>query len=257
MIRIAGAPSVAVAAAAHHPRPHAHAHEEGGEHGEEARDRHHGDVAVGDVGELVREHALDLLGLEPVSTGPAVTATAACFGLRPVANAFGTSVGMIATRGFGRSAMAQSRSTIACSSRRLVRLHDLRAGRRERDLVGRVVLEEGERRPAAPPSGGSRAGSTCTMNDEEDDVERPEQEHGQEHAGGEPEVASVCLASHGRSLASGVPGNRAPAGAPRRPSSKRPGPSRDEPRHPVGRLLDADVAGRRRARSASSARASR
>ena len=47
---------------------------------------------------------------------PCVTATAACFGLRPVANAFGTSVGMTAMRGFGRPAIAQSRSTIACSS---------------------------------------------------------------------------------------------------------------------------------------------
>jgi hypothetical protein len=45
-----------------------------------------------------------------------VTATAECFGLRPVANAFGTSVSMIATRGFGRSASAQRRSTSACSS---------------------------------------------------------------------------------------------------------------------------------------------
>ena len=45
-----------------------------------------------------------------------MTATAACFGLRPVANAFGTSESTTAIRGFGRSAMAQSRSTIACSS---------------------------------------------------------------------------------------------------------------------------------------------
>jgi hypothetical protein len=45
-----------------------------------------------------------------------VTATAECFGLRPVANALGTSVGINATRGFGRSDIAQSRSTIAWSS---------------------------------------------------------------------------------------------------------------------------------------------
>ena len=45
-----------------------------------------------------------------------MTATAACFGLRPVANAFGTGVSMIATRGFGRSAIAQRRAIIACSS---------------------------------------------------------------------------------------------------------------------------------------------
>ena len=46
---------------------------------------------------------------------PRVTATAACFGLRPVAKAFGTSVSMSAIRGFGRSAIAQSRSTMSCS----------------------------------------------------------------------------------------------------------------------------------------------
>ena len=47
---------------------------------------------------------------------PCVTATTAFFWLRPVANAFGTSVGITATRGFGRSAIAASRSTIACNS---------------------------------------------------------------------------------------------------------------------------------------------
>ena len=45
-----------------------------------------------------------------------MTATAACFGLRPVAKAFGMSVSTIATFGFGRSAIAHRRSTIACSS---------------------------------------------------------------------------------------------------------------------------------------------
>ena len=45
-----------------------------------------------------------------------MTATAECFGLRPVANAFGMSESMTATRGFGRSAIAQSRSTMSCSS---------------------------------------------------------------------------------------------------------------------------------------------
>ena len=47
---------------------------------------------------------------------PVVTATAACFGFRPVAKAFGTSVSTTAIRGLGRFAIAQSRSTIACSS---------------------------------------------------------------------------------------------------------------------------------------------
>ncbi len=47
---------------------------------------------------------------------PCVTAMTACFGLRPVAKAFGTSVSTTATRGLGRLAIAQSRSTMACSS---------------------------------------------------------------------------------------------------------------------------------------------
>src|SRR5215217_1056151 len=47
---------------------------------------------------------------------PSVTATTECFGFRPVAKAFGTSVGITATRGFGRSAMAHSRSIMSCSS---------------------------------------------------------------------------------------------------------------------------------------------
>ena len=71
-----------------------------------------------------------------------MTATAACFGLRPVANAFGTGVSMIATRGFGRSAIAQSRSIIACSSGASLCVDDLRAGGLQRELVGGEVLEE-------------------------------------------------------------------------------------------------------------------
>ena len=47
---------------------------------------------------------------------PVVTATAACFGLRPVAKAFGTSLSITATFGLGRSAIAHSRSIIVCSS---------------------------------------------------------------------------------------------------------------------------------------------
>ena len=44
-----------------------------------------------------------------------MTHTAACFGERPVANAFGTGVSMIAIFGFGRSAIPQRRSTMSCS----------------------------------------------------------------------------------------------------------------------------------------------
>ena len=89
------------------------------------------------------EHGLDLLRLEPPPQ-PWVTATAACFGFRPVANAFGTSLSTTAIRGFGRFAIAQRRSTIAWSSGASLRRDDLGTGRAERELVGGVVLEEGE-----------------------------------------------------------------------------------------------------------------
>ncbi len=46
---------------------------------------------------------------------PVVTQTTARSGVRPVAKAFGTSVSAMATRGLGMSAIAQSRSTSACS----------------------------------------------------------------------------------------------------------------------------------------------
>src|SRR3954447_6857513 len=47
---------------------------------------------------------------------PVVTQTTAFCGLRPVAKAFGRSTSAIATRGFGMSASAQSRSIVPCSS---------------------------------------------------------------------------------------------------------------------------------------------
>ncbi len=49
-------------------------------------------------------------------SSPVVTQTTAALGLRPVANAFGTSVVAIATLGLGMSASAHSRSTTPCSS---------------------------------------------------------------------------------------------------------------------------------------------
>ena len=47
---------------------------------------------------------------------PVVAHTTARFWLRPVANAFGTSLSAIATFGFGVFDIAQSRSMMACSS---------------------------------------------------------------------------------------------------------------------------------------------
>ena len=56
---------VAAAEAAEHPGVEAEAGDHRGEHREEARERHHEDVAVRDVRQLVREDRLDLLRLEP------------------------------------------------------------------------------------------------------------------------------------------------------------------------------------------------
>ena len=44
---------------------------------------------------------------------PSVTATAACWGLRPVAKAFGVSVGITYTGGIGMPAFVASRLTMA------------------------------------------------------------------------------------------------------------------------------------------------
>ena len=52
---------------------------------------------------------------------PSVTHSTEFLLLRPVAKAFGMRVGAIATRGLSMSASAQSRSTMPCSSRRLLR----------------------------------------------------------------------------------------------------------------------------------------
>ena len=46
---------------------------------------------------------------------PVVAQTTASLGLRPVAKALGTSLSAMATRGFGMSARAQSRSTMPWS----------------------------------------------------------------------------------------------------------------------------------------------
>ena len=46
------------------------------------------------VRQLVRDHALELVRRSAVCRMPSVAATAACCGLRPVANAFGDASGM-------------------------------------------------------------------------------------------------------------------------------------------------------------------
>ena len=85
-----------------------------GEHADARRDRHDRDVAVGDVAELVGQHGLELLVVQPVHQA-ARRADDRVVGLRPVAKALGMSISATPTRGFFMSASRQSRSTISCS----------------------------------------------------------------------------------------------------------------------------------------------
>ena len=66
--------------------------------------------------EISWERTASTSGSSSRRSSPVVTHTTADLGLRPVANAFGTSVVAIATFGLGMSASAHSRSTTPCSS---------------------------------------------------------------------------------------------------------------------------------------------
>ena len=124
------------------------------------------------------------------SQRPVVTQTAACFGERPVANAFGTGVSMIAILGFGRSAIAHSRSTMSCSVGRLLARDDLGAGGAQRELVRGVVLEE--RDPDHDHEHRHEADvQDVEQDDGEDDVEQAEQAAREEHPQREAGVAAV------------------------------------------------------------------
>src|SRR5207245_1967691 len=83
------------------------------------RERRHLHVAVADVRELVREHALELTAHMRFSR-PLVTATPARFGDRPNAKAFGAGSSTMYTFGFGSPVAMHSPSitlwsTLACS----------------------------------------------------------------------------------------------------------------------------------------------
>jgi hypothetical protein len=93
---------------------------------------------------------------------PCVTATAACLGLRPVANALGTSVGMTATRGFGRSDMAQRRSTMSCSSGASSRLTTF-APEALRASLSEVKYWKNASAPRSTIIGTSPKSKICTM----------------------------------------------------------------------------------------------
>ena len=138
---------------------------------------------------------------------PVVTATAACFGLRPVANAFGTSRvddGDPRLRQVGhRAEPLDHRVEVG----RLLGGDDLRAGRGERELVGGVVLEERhadddhEHRPEPDAQ-------HAEEDEREDDVEQPEQRAREEHPQRKPSIATERPAVHDRRWYSGGPSYR-------------------------------------------------
>ena len=158
------------------------------------------------------------------SQRPVVTQTTACFGERPVAKAFGTGVSMIAILGFGRSAIAQRRSTMSCSAGASSRRDDLRAGGGEGELVGGVVLEE--REPDHDHEHRREADVQDREEDDgEDDVEQAEHRRGQDHAQREAGVASVVASFHGTNGSAGGRryrrlNRRSTTGAARRTSSR-------------------------------------
>ena len=130
-------------AAAEHPGVQPEARHHRGDHREEARHRHHEDVAVRDVRELVGENRLELLLLEPLPQpardrdGGVLRVAAGREGVRDI----GLNDGDPRLRQVGhRAEPFDHRVKVG----RLLGGDDLRAGRSERDLVGGVVLEEGD-----------------------------------------------------------------------------------------------------------------
>ena len=127
---------------------------------------------------------------------PVVTHTAACLGERPVAKAFGTGVSIIATFGFGRSAMAQQALDHVVQRRCLLAADDLAPGAASASLsevkywkraIATMITIIG----ATPTSG------ELDQGDAEDDVEEPEQAAREEHPNREAGVAAVRPAFHG------------------------------------------------------------
>ena len=124
-----------------------------------------------------------------------MTATAEFFGLRPVANAFGTSVSITATFGFGRSAIAHSRSTMSWSSGAWSRSTTFAPE------ASSASLSEVKYWKSAKPDDDQEHRDEpdveeVDQDDREDDVEQPEQAACEQHPEGQAGVASVCLAFH-------------------------------------------------------------
>ena len=112
---------------------------------------------------------------------PVVTATAAFFGFRPVANAFGTSLSITATLGFGRSAIAASRSTIACSSGASCSVTIFAPDAFSASL-SEVKYWKNARAPRIRIIGDDPDVEVRDQHHAEDDVEQPEQSARGEHA---------------------------------------------------------------------------
>ena len=119
-------------------------------------------------------------------SSPVVTQTTEFFWLRPVAKAFGTSESAIATRGFGMSAMAHSRSTMPCSS-------GASCGETTRPRIANSAMRSDmkywtSRMPPGDEQHRDRPHAQRDQHAHEDDIEQSEQEHGQNHAAGQAPV---------------------------------------------------------------------
>ena len=121
---------------------------------------------------------------------PVVTQTAACFGERPVANAFGH--GRVHDRDLRLRQVGDRAQPLdhVVQRGRLLAAHDLRAGGGEGDLVGGVVLEQ---RDADHDQQHRREADVeeREQDDGEDDVQQAEQARREEHPEREAGIAAV------------------------------------------------------------------
>ena len=124
-----------------------------------------------------------------------VTQTAEWLGLRPVANAFGTSVSAIATVGLGMSASAQSRSIIPCSS-------GASSGVTTRArIAASAILSEKYHWPSPKAAGQEQHEPAAEVGEvgqrhEHRDVQTAEQQHHRAHARCQTSVTAKSRACH-------------------------------------------------------------
>ena len=126
---------------------------------------------------------------------PVVAHTVACFGVRPIANAFGIGVSAIATRGLGRFAWMQSRSISAWNSGASCGVTTCAPIESERDLVRCEELDQEQAGRDDRDQDRTRAGRE--QHADQDRVDEPQQEERQQHPGLKPGVsAEGCGACH-------------------------------------------------------------